>query len=77
MGQIVSKTLGKHSATVTGAAVTPGVAVSDPAALTSAAITGGESPTEAEHNAVRADLVATRTQLIALITSLENAGIIL
>lgn len=77
MSLIRSGTLGTHDAIITGAAVTPGAAVSDPAALTSAVITGGESPTEDEHNALRADLVSVRTQLIALITSLEAAGIIL
>lgn len=55
---------------------TQAAAVADVAALTSAAITGGESPTEAEHNAVRADLVATRTTLNALLASLRTAGLI-
>jgi hypothetical protein len=41
-----------------------------PAALTSAAITGGESPTEAEHNALRADVVALRTTVAALVTDI-------
>lgn len=36
-----------------------------PAALTSAALTGGESPTEAEHNALQADAAALRTTLAA------------
>ncbi len=53
-----------------------GAAVADVAALTSAAITGGESPTEAEHNAVRADAVAIRTTVNALLASLRAAGVI-
>lgn len=51
-------------------------AVADVGALTSAAITGGESPTEAEHNAVRADLVAVRTKLNALLAALRTSGAI-
>lgn len=53
-----------------------GAAVADAAALTSAAITGGESPTEAEHNALRVDVVAIRTTLNALLASLRAANII-
>lgn len=51
-------------------------AVSDVAALTSAAITGGESPTEAEHNALRTDVVAVRTTVNALLASLRAAGLL-
>lgn len=40
------------------------------AALTSAAITGGEAPTEAEHNQVQADLAEVRTKLNAAVTDL-------
>jgi hypothetical protein len=61
---------------------------SAPAALTSVAITGGESPTEAEHNAlltditalrttlaaVQVDLAATRTKLNAALAALTGAG---
>lgn len=41
-----------------------------PAALTSVAITGGESPTEAEHNALLTDITALRTTLAAAVTDL-------
>ena len=51
-------------------------AVTDAGALTSAAITGGESPTEAEHNAVQADVAALRTKLNALLGALRTAGVI-
>lgn len=44
-------------------------------ALTSATITGGESPTEAEHNALRADVSAIWTAHNALLTKLKNAGL--
>lgn len=43
-------------------------------ALTSAAATGGEAPTEAEYNALRTDLVNTRTYLTGVVTSLTGAG---
>lgn len=45
------------------------------AALTQAAITGGESPTEAEFNALRVDHAATRTVLNDLLTKLKAAGL--
>jgi hypothetical protein len=51
-------------------------AQADVAALTSATITGGEPPTEAEYNALRADLVATRTTLNSLLAKLRTAGVI-
>lgn len=41
-----------------------------PAALTSAALTGGESPTEAEHNALQADVAALRGKVASLVTDL-------
>lgn len=50
--------------------------VADVAALTSAVITGGESPTEAEHNALRADVVAIRTTLNSLLDALQAAGLV-
>lgn len=56
--------------------MTQAAAQADVAALTSAAITGGEPPTEAEHNALRADLVATRTVVNGLLAKLRTAGII-
>jgi len=43
-------------------------------ALTSAPITGGESPTEAEYNALQADVAALRTKLNAVLTALTGAG---
>lgn len=53
-----------------------GVAVADAAALTSAQLTGGESPTEAEHNALQADVAALRTKLNALLDALRDANIL-
>jgi hypothetical protein len=54
-----------------------GVAVANVAAMTSAApIAGGESPTEAEFNALRADVVAIRATLLALQNSLRDANFI-
>lgn len=41
-----------------------------PAALTSAQLTGGESPTEAEHNALQADVAALRTTVAAVVVDL-------
>ncbi|MFN2636902.1 MAG: hypothetical protein ABR585_07750 [Gemmatimonadaceae bacterium] len=45
------------------------------AALTSAAATGGEAPTEAEYNALRVDVVALRTTVAALQTAFRNSGL--
>jgi hypothetical protein len=45
------------------------------AAMTQAAITGGESPTEAEFNALRADVDAIHTAVNALLTKLKTAGL--
>lgn len=53
-----------------------GAAVADAAALTSANASGGESPTEAEYNALRADVVAIRTTLNALLVSLRTANLL-
>lgn len=50
-------------------------AVAAPAALTSAQLTGGESPTEAEHNALQADVDALRTTLDDVITELKASGL--
>lgn len=44
------------------------------AALTQAAITGGESPTEAEFNALRADHAATWAAVNDLLVKLKTAG---
>lgn len=52
-------------------------AVADVAAMTQAAITGGESPTEAEFNALRDDVAAVRTTVNALLASLRAGGVIL
>lgn len=41
-----------------------------------AAITGGESPTEAEHNALVADVLALKKVINALIDDLQTVGII-
>jgi len=51
-------------------------AQADVAALTQAAITGGESPTEAEFNALRTDHAATRTVLNSLLDKMRDAGIL-
>ena len=53
-----------------------GAAVADAGALTSAAITGGDAPTEGEHNQVQADVAALRTKLNALLAQLRAAGVI-
>jgi hypothetical protein len=55
---------------------TAAAAVADAAALTSAQISGGESPTEAEHNALQADVAALRTKVNALLASLRAAGLL-
>jgi hypothetical protein len=63
----------------TGSPLTVGkqvAAQADVAALTQAAITGGESPTEAEFNALRADHAATRTVLNSLLAKMRTAGIL-
>lgn len=57
-------------------AFTQAAAQADVAALTSAQISGGEPPTEAEYNALQADLAATRTVLNSLLAKLRTAGII-
>lgn len=49
-------------------------AVSAPTAMTQAAITGGESPTEAEFNALRTDVVNLRTTVAAILTALQAVG---
>lgn len=49
--------------------------VAAPAAMTQAAITGGEAPTEAEFNALRADVSALRTTVAAEIAALKAAGL--
>jgi hypothetical protein len=53
----------------------PAANQADVAALTQAAITGGESPTEAEFNALRDDHAATRTVVNALLAKLKTAGL--
>ena len=49
-------------------------AQADVTPLTQAAITGGEPPTEAEFNALRADHAATRTVLNSLLAKMRTAG---
>lgn len=49
-------------------------AITAPAALTQAAITGGESPTEAEFNALRADVAMLRTWAAAVHAALIAIG---
>lgn len=51
-------------------------AIADTAALTSAAITGGESPTEAEHNAVVADVAAIHATQLLILAALRSYGVI-
>lgn len=51
-------------------------AQTDVAALTQAAITGGESPTETEFNNLRTDHAATCTVLNSLLAKLRTAGVI-
>lgn len=48
--------------------------ISAPAALTSVAITGGESPTEAEHNAALVDIAALHAKVTALLAALKGTG---
>jgi hypothetical protein len=48
--------------------------VAAPAALTSAAASGGEPPTEAEFNALRTDVANLRTTVASILTSLKGAG---
>lgn len=57
--------------------VSQAAARADVAAMTStAAITGGEPPTEAEFNQLRADVVAMRTVVNDLLAKLRTAGVI-
>lgn len=49
--------------------------VAAPAAMTQAAITGGEAPTEAEFNALRADVSALRTTVANTLVELKAAGL--
>jgi hypothetical protein len=46
----------------------------DAVALTQAAITGGESPTEAEFNALRTDLVNLRSTVNSLLGKMRTAN---
>lgn len=58
------------------AQVAPGATVANPAALTSAAASGGDAPTEAEYNALRTDVSNLRTTVQNLLTSLRSAGLL-
>jgi hypothetical protein len=51
-------------------------AVADAVALTSAAATGGDAPTEAEYNALRTDVSNLRTKVNAILAALRTAGIL-
>lgn len=63
---------------VTGVAgqqvTTQGAAVAAPAALTSSQSATGVSPTQAQYNALQADVAALRTTVANLITSLSVSG---
>lgn len=54
----------------TAARSVPAMTAAAPAALTAATITGGESPTEAEHNALLADVTAVRAEVVKLVADL-------
>ena len=56
--------------------MTQAAARADSAAMTSAAASGGESPTEAEYNALRTDVVNLRTVVNDLLAKLRTAGIV-
>lgn len=51
-------------------------AQTDSPAMTQAAITGGEAPTEAEFNALRTDVVNLRATVNALLGKLRTGGVI-
>lgn len=50
--------------------------VAAPAAMTSAAATGGDVPTEAEYNLLRADVVALRATVAALLVALKDSNVV-
>ena len=52
------------------AAAAAALTATAPAALTQAAITGGEAPTETEFNTLRADLVALRSTVAAIVVDI-------
>lgn len=52
-----------------------GAAVANPAAITSV-VAAGASPTKAEYDALRADVVALRGTVQALITALRDTNIV-
>ncbi|HEX6175885.1 MAG TPA: hypothetical protein VF089_17885 [Candidatus Binatia bacterium] len=58
------------------AAAVPTAAVADLGAVTSAQLTGGEDPTEAEHNALQVDVAANRAKINDLLAKLRTAGIL-
>lgn len=55
---------------------TRAAAQADVAALTSAQISGGEDPTQAEYNQLQADVDALRTVVNSLLGKLRTAGVI-
>lgn len=60
---------------IPGTQTTQGVAVPDAPALTSEAA-AGDTPTDDEYDALRADVAALRGTVLALQASLRDAGII-
>ena len=56
--------------------LTQATAVADLGALTSAQLTGGESPTEAEHNALQADVAAIRNKVNTLLAAMRTASLL-
>lgn len=52
-----------------------GDAVANPAAITSV-VAAGASPTKAEYDALRADVIALRTTVQALLTALRDANLV-
>lgn len=59
----------------TGNEAPRGAAVADPAAITSVAAAGA-TPTKAEYDALRADVVALRGTVAALITALRDTNLV-
>lgn len=64
--------MGRQAALALANEATP---VTPPGAITSVVAAGG-TPTKAEYDALRADVIATRTALTALLTSLQNGNVI-
>ena len=58
------------------AAALPMAAEADAAAMTSSDASGGEDATEAEYNALRADVVAVRAKLNAILAKMRTAKLL-